>query len=81
MREVSTLHEGVITGRNILGSGVVWSWWKKVVQEKRKGFEAIARDDLHRLLSSKERYRERIKFLLQLMRTSMAHRVSVKGLQ
>ena len=74
------MKNGVITGRNILGSGVVRSWWTKVVQEKRRGFEGIARDDLQRLLSSKERYREGIKFLLQLMTTSMAHRVAVKGL-
>ena len=73
------MKNGVITGRNILGSGVVRSWWKKVVQEKRRGFEGIARDDLQRLFS-KERYREGIKFLLQLMTTSMAHRVAVKGL-
>ena len=74
------MKNGVITGRNILGSGVVRSWWTKVVQEKRRGFEGIARDDLQRLLSSKERYGEGIKFLLQLMATSMAHRVAVKGL-
>ena len=56
----------VIIGRNILGSDVVGSWWKRVLQEKRRGFEGVARDDLQRLLSGNERYCEGVKSLLQL---------------
>ena len=60
------MKNAVITGRNIFGQGVVKSWWKKVLQEKKRGFEGVARDDIQRLMSSKERYSEGIKFLLQL---------------
>ena len=55
-KRLPSIKNGLITGRNILGSGVVRSWWQKV-------FESIAKDDRQRLLSSKERYHEGIKFL------------------
>ena len=56
----------MVIGRNIMGSDVVGSWCKKVLQEKRRGFEGVARDYLKRLLPGKERYCEGIKFLLLL---------------
>ena len=44
-----SMENGVVIGRNIMGSDVVGSWCKKVLQEKRRGFEGVARDDLKRL--------------------------------
>ena len=60
------MENGVVIGRNILGSDVVGSWCKRVLQEKRRGFEGVARDYLKRLLPGKERYCEGIKLLLLL---------------
>ena len=61
-----SMENGVVIGRNIMGSDVVGSWCKKVLQEKRRGFEGVARDYLKRLLPGKERYCEGIKLLLLL---------------
>ena len=56
----------MVIGRKILGSDVVGSWWKRVLQEKKEGSEGVERDYLKRLLPGKERYCEGIKFLLLL---------------